>query len=284
MWETALALDKWLLYGTLSVAVGGTTTILLWTPRDDIPAQAKYYLLPACIAGMLLSAVGFFIQVGAFAESGLQGMFDSLYLSILWQSSAGSVALLQSLGFAVTAVAALSVLLGWRRTAALLWLLAAFLLLLPFGWRGHTADMPLLARVALSLHVAVAAFWMGALFPLWRLSRGGDTARCRKGMEQFGRLAAWLLPILVLCGIGLLYALLDGWGQLLRGSYGLLLTTKLLLVGVLLLLAAQNKWQLVPRLPALTGKLSRSIRTEMLLGAVILLVTALVTTLTGPQH
>ncbi|SEA46555.1 CopD family protein [Microbulbifer marinus] len=284
MWEAALALNKWLLYGALSVAVGGTATVLLWTPRGDMRPLVKAYLVPACIAGLLLSAAGFFIQVGAFAESGLPGMFEPVYLSILWQSPAGNVALLQSLGFAATALAALSLPLDRRRVAAALWLLGAILLLLPFGWRGHTAELPLLTRAALSLHVAVAAFWMGALYPLWRLCRGGDPVQCRNGMEQFGRLAAWLVALLVVCGTWLLYALLDGWGQLLRGSYGLLLSLKLLFVGALLLLAAQNKWQLVPRLPALTGRLARSIRTEILVGAVILLITALVTTLTGPQH
>ncbi|WP_193161769.1 CopD family protein [Microbulbifer hainanensis] len=283
MWETAFALSKWLLYGALSAAIGGTATVQLWIPSGDVANQVKRYLLPGCIAGLLLSAIGLFIQVGAFAESGLSGMFDPVYLSILWQSPAGSVALTQSLGFVAAGLAALLLLRRQRRSAAVLWLLAATLLLLPFGWRGHTAEASPLLGPALSLHAGIAALWIGALYPLWCLNRNGEPRQIRHGMEQFGRLAAWLVALLVFCGAWILYALLGSFAPLVQSSYGLALCVKLLLVGVLLLLAAQNKWRLVPQLPATTARLSRSIRAEILLGAIILLLTALLSTLMGPE-
>ncbi|WP_346837543.1 CopD family protein [Microbulbifer sp. SAOS-129_SWC] len=283
MWETAFALSKWLLYGALSAAVGGTLTALRWTPRNDIAHQVKRYLLPGCSAGLLLSALGLLIQVGAFAESGLTGMFDPVYLSVLWQSPAGSVALTQSLGFVAAGLAALCLLRQQRRVAVTLWLLGTALLLLPFGWRGHTAEASPLLGLALSVHAGVAALWMGALYPLWHLSRSADTDRVRRGMQAFGRLAAWLVALLILCGTWILITLLGSFAALVQSGYGLALCLKMLLVGALLLLAAQNKWRLVPQLPATTAALSRSIRAEILLGAIILLVTALLSTLVGPE-
>lgn len=284
MWATAFALNKWLLYGAVAVAVGGTATMLLWTPRADIRRQVKAYLLPAAIAGVLLAATGFFIQVGSFAEAGPAGMFDPLYLSILWQSPAGQAALLQSLGFASALLAALCLGRHYRRWATALWLLAAVLLVLPFGWRGHTADGSLWVRAALALHVGLAAWWMGALYPLWRLSRRGDPARYGAAMIRFGQLASWLVALLVICGTWVLYSLLGGFANLVQGGYGLAMLVKLALVATLLLLAAQNKWRLVPRLPASAAGLSGSIRAEMLVGVAILFTTALLSTLTGPSH
>ncbi|SDJ96945.1 copper resistance D family protein [Microbulbifer yueqingensis] len=284
MWATAFALNKWLLYGAMSVAIGGTATILLWTPRHDIRPQVKAYLLPAAVAGLLFAATGFLLQVGTFAEAGLGGMFDRLYLSILWQSPAGEVALLQGLGFLTAFLAGLCLLQHRRRWAAALWLLGAFLLLLPFGWRGHTADSSLWLRAALSLHAGLAAWWMGALYPLWRLSRRDDPARYGAAMVQFGRLASWPVALLVLCGIWVLYSLLNGFAPLFQSNYGLAMLVKLALVATLLLLAAQNKWRLVPRLPATAPALAGSIRAEMLVGVAILFTTALLSTLTGPGH
>ncbi|WP_334078618.1 CopD family protein [Microbulbifer sp. M83] len=284
MWAAAFALNKWLLYGALSVCVGGTAAVLQWTPRGDVRPQARTYLLPAAIAGLLFTVSGFLLQVGTFAEAGLSGMFDPLYLSILWESPAGEVALLLIPGFAVAALAAICLLQGRNRAAAILWLVAAVLLLLPFSWRGHTAESSLWVRAALSLHAGLAAWWMGALYPLWRLSRQGDPAQYGAAMARFGQQASWLVALLVICGTWVLYSLLGGFGALVQGSYGLAMLVKLALVASLLLLAAQNKWRLVPQLPNTAAGLSGSIRAEMLVGTAILLATALLSTLTGPGH
>nr|WP_255775280.1 CopD family protein [Microbulbifer sediminum] len=103
-------------------------------------------------------------------------------------------------------------------------------------------------------------------------------------MAQFGQLASWLVALLAACGTWVLYSLIGGFGPLVQSGYGLSMLLKLALVATVLLLAAQNKWRLVPRLPATAAGLSGSIRAEMLVGVAILLVTALLSTLTGPGH
>jgi putative copper export protein len=62
---------------------------------------------------------------------------------------------------------------------------------------------------------------------------------------------------------------------------------KLLAVGILLGVAAFNKLHLTPRLAAnkeAASRFRRSLQLEMLLGAIILLITAAFTTITGPPH
>jgi putative copper export protein len=71
-------------------------------------------------------------------------------------------------------------------------------------------------------------------------------------------------------------------------SYGIMIAIKLLLVGLLLGAAALNKLRLTPRLmngePRALVILRRSIQFELLTAALILIVTASFTSLTGPPR
>jgi putative copper resistance protein D len=72
---------------------------------------------------------------------------------------------------------------------------------------------------------------------------------------------------------------------MLTTPYGQLLSAKLVLVLALLGLGALNKFRLVPALEAAgAGKLSKSIAGERALVVLILVLTACMTTLTGPSH
>jgi putative copper export protein len=98
-----------------------------------------------------------------------------------------------------------------------------------------------------------------------------------------------VVSLLVLAGTVLLAALLGGASELWRSDYGRIACLKLALVGCLLALAALNKLRLTPRLiGAANGRgvaahaLRRSIAAEMVLAAAVFLVTAALTTLSGP--
>jgi copper resistance protein D len=90
----------------------------------------------------------------------------------------------------------------------------------------------------------------------------------------------------VIAGVVLLWVLIGNLSELWTSSYGCYIILKLGLVACLLALAALNKLRLTRRL--LTGdsgalrSLRISIRAEMVLAAMILIVTAALTTLTGP--
>jgi putative copper export protein len=84
----------------------------------------------------------------------------------------------------------------------------------------------------------------------------------------------------------LLWLLLGGFAELWRSSYGRCIALKLAFVAGLLSLAAFNKLRLTPRLRAGDAGAGRSLRTsirlEMLLGVMVLAVTATLTTVAGP--
>ena len=91
---------------------------------------------------------------------------------------------------------------------------------------------------------------------------------------------------LIAAGLGLLWMMLGDFADLWRSVYGRYVMLKLTLVAALLCLAAFNKLNLTPRL--LGGEtralqaLRTSVRLELLLGVLILLATATLTTVTGP--
>ena len=127
------------------------------------------------------------------------------------------------------------------------------------------------------------SLWMGSLYPLWKMSHKISGRSLRKLMEAFGRIAAFIVGILILCGITIAFFLFKDLNTLIYTSYGHGFVLKLAFVGSILLLAAFNKWFLTPRLeePLFAQYLSCAILFEMYLGLLILLTTSYITTVVG---
>jgi putative copper resistance protein D len=143
-----------------------------------------------------------------------------------------------------------------------------------------------LPTLVLAVHLTAAAFWLGALVPLFMIARDAELARVAAIAARFGAAALYVVGALLAAGIGLLALLLHHVADLWASEYGRLILTKLLLVAGLLALAALNHVRLTPRLfasdRAALGALQRSIGLEIALAAAVLLVTAALTTVAGP--
>lgn len=102
-------------------------------------------------------------------------------------------------------------------------------------------------------------------------------------MEYFGRVAAFIVGVLVVCGAIMTLLLVKDFHTLISTGYGRGLLVKTLLVSALLLLAASNKWLIVPRLnqDGFRQRLSRAIVFEMLIAGLILGVTGVITAVIG---
>jgi len=131
----------------------------------------------------------------------------------------------------------------------------------------HLRDVaPLLpVRGALSLHVLAGLFWLGALVPLLRDLQAGRGDR----LSAFTRLAPWAVAILLLSGMMLASIQIDRPASLWQTSWGQILLAKLTAVGGLLLLAAWNRWWLIPRGGA-RALLIGSIGAEIILGLAVI--------------
>ncbi len=155
-----------------------------------------------------------------------------------------------------------------------------------FGLTGHTwAAAGWLLNGLVVLHVLLLSFWVGIFYPLFRVA-GRDSAAAAAVAEAFGRLAIWAVPVLALAGLVTLHRLTGGLLESLSTPYGQIVAIKLGLFAGVLAFAAYNRLVITPALArgeaGAAQHLRRSLILEALLILGVLLVTATVTTQTGP--
>jgi putative copper resistance protein D len=187
------------------------------------------------------------------------------------------------LGLTLTAL----VLLPSRSPAVVSWIGAAFAAT-SFAWVGHArvAGYEGLAVSVLGMHLIGVSFWLGALGPLLLIARDPDPAGIGAAAARFGRVALLGVGVLIAAGTVVLACVLGSVSEFWSSDYGRAFVAKLGLVVCLLGLAALNKLRLTPRVnTGIAGaacSLARSIRVEIIVGGLILLTTAALTTLWGP--
>jgi putative copper export protein len=169
---------------------------------------------------------------------------------------------------------------------SLLALLGAVIAATSFAWIGHASATGRWSVALLSLHLIAVAFWLGALVPLLIVGADGALPPLARTAKRFGEIAVVGVGVLLLAGTLLLATLLRHFSDLWNTDYGRLVSGKLVAVSMLLGAAAVNKLRFTPRLQvedaaAVLG-LKRSIRAELLLGSLILAITAAFTSLVGP--
>ncbi|MDX1527073.1 MAG: CopD family protein [Gammaproteobacteria bacterium] len=294
-WTLNTVLFKWLIYGGSAAAIGGIgiATLLLFdaSTRPRIPAALRFTGI-GCAVGLIAIAVNFFLQVGAFADDGVSGLFDVGIMALLWQSAVGEALALRALGF--VALVTLSVgLLRWPRSLSrpgarwmvILCIVAGIGLIgASFGAIGHSTEHGLLAQVLIVAHVLGVLWWIGALIPLWQACGTLPVADLRALMHRFGQLAVGVVAMLLVCGAALIVLYLDSPDEMITTPYGIALSLKISAVLLLLGVAARHKWRLVPLLvdPAATLRLRISIGIEIVIAALILMLTAILSTVLSP--
>lgn len=282
-WDAGLIAAKTVTYAATFNAAGAVFFLTLCaalTTAVDVQRIRRLVL-----ASTVVSVVGGAAQILASAASmsgDAAGMIDRTLLGMVWQAGAGRANGIRALGL-------LLAVLAWRsqRTA---WLacLGAAAAATSFAWSGHARALrpDALPILLLCLHLTGVAFWLGALAPLSLVAGGGDPLRTGAAAARFGSVAAFVVGALLAAGAALLWLLLGRSLALWTSAYGRWVMFKLVWVAAILCLAVFNKWRLTPRLLAgdhrALAQLRNTIRLEMLVGGVILTVTATFTTLTGP--
>lgn len=236
------------------------------------------------MAGMAVPRVALAIGIPAAAASlGALGLdLLGLPLPALMTAAPWKVALATSAGPALLVallamlLAALALRSAWyARALAIMALIGVGLSL---AMTGHAATAPpeVLTRPAVFLHGLGVAIWIGALAPLVALvSR--PTIATLPIVNRFSRIAALAVGVLALTGLALAIVQLERPGALVETRYGLILSTKLVLVTGLLALAALNRFRLTPALSRpQTGApaLKRSILLECAIALAVLAVVA----------
>ena len=275
---TALAIAaNWALYiGSL-----GASGTVFCAAVFGIAGTRKLAAMFAFVA-LVAASVSFSLK-GAALTGDVAGMWDGEMLSLLWQTSSGTMIKLQLAGLALLFAG-----LVMGDAGRFVCVIGGFMVLLAFAMIGHVADRGnWLVAAVLVLHLGAAAFWFGILFPLYRLA--GDPNRLSDAAAlgaRFGQSAIVAVPVLLLAGVVMAYVLLGSFPAITGTAYGRVLLVKIVVVGILLILGAANKLRFVPSMqrkePGGAVRLRRSIAIEWVCFVAVTGCTAILTATLSP--
>nr|WP_264185722.1 CopD family protein [Roseicella aerolata] len=253
--------------GSLGGAGLAFFALLFGTRREVDPRRLGRWAAGAALLGI---AAGLGVLTAQVAElTGGEALGDREAWDVVLGSRAGASYGLGGIGLLL--VAALALGSRWAAVAATGGVVACA----SYALLGHTTELaprPLLAALLL-VHLVVAAYWIGSLPPLaWAARRDGPGAA--RLVEDWARIAAGAVPVLVAAGLLLAWWILGGIGELLGSWYGWALLTKLSLVAVLLGFAAWHRFRLTPalasRAPEGGVRLARSVTAEAVVALLVL--------------
>ena len=268
-------------YASGLVGSGLAFFALLHSARQDPADRARLRRWAAVAAGMALAAglSGLAAQVMVLTDGA--AAFDAEAWGIVAESRSGLTVAVGAAGLLLV------VLLQASSTGILLPALGGALFACSHALLGHTTMLVAepLPGILVAVHVAVAAWWVGSLFPLaWAAQRQGPAAAAL--VETWAQAAAVAVPIMAAAGLALSAWLLGGFSPLLASAYGLTLVAKVALVTGMLGLAAYHRFRLTPALaagvPGAGRRLARSIRVEVALALLVLWTVAELTAVSAP--
>ncbi|MGI6855871.1 copper resistance CopC/CopD family protein [Mesorhizobium sp. 1B3] len=223
------------------------------------------------VAGALALGVG-----GTIASAGFQGLdalgvpLSSSFDPSVWRSgletSYGRTVIVMMIALAAATAALMPEAKILGRSLSLGGLLGGAAALSLSGHAG-AAEPQWLTRPSVFVHAATIAFWAGALMPLGISLRSGGPGGAA-ALRRFSAVIPYAVCALATAGVILAVIQVEEPRALVETAYGKLLLVKLVLVSILLLLAAINRWKFTAPSeagePAAVRRLVRSIAVESL--------------------
>jgi copper resistance protein D len=283
-WDIAAAFAKAVTYAATLGAAGAVFFILHCGAllRDNQLTIVRRLIGILAAVGAAASGLRILLLGGSMGGT-MASMFDSGFAGMILGGGEGRATGLRLAGLIFTSFA-MSKNPALRAPAVVGAIVAAT----SFAWIGHVHGLtPHVAPILLlGLHLLCAAFWLGALPPLWVVASGGNEPQIAAAAARFGTLALRVVALLLAAGASLLWMIISDAGEFWRSDYGTMMAVKLLAVACILGFAAWNKLSLTPRLltqqPGAVTAFRRSVSAEIFLGALILTITAALTTFSGP--
>ena len=295
-WELLSVLSKVFIYLGAASALGGAFCLLNY--NDGKRATLRRVLglhLAGALLGLQAVAAAFLAQVGTASGSGLSGAFDRDMAGLLLSTQLGDLSLFRAVGFAIWIGSGLffyQTMVQQTQAPRRLFYQRLFAVnafgfiffLLSFRFGGHVSVQSLSVQFALAVHFTMFALWIGALYPLLTISRTEQVAELKVSLERFSKHAVLIVSLLLLSGLTMMLSLIHSMAELFTTGYGVALMLKILLVIGLLGIAAVNKLIIVPRLllQADAAQFQSSVRVEIAVAVILLLLTAYLSTALGP--
>lgn len=257
----ALYADLMLIAGLAAFPLFALTRSERLAPQSMMAAiwRAERWL---CAAGLLLSILGMGVLAASMQGVGLLSLELQPFWDLVRETEVGtawvyrSAALLLALGVAIWMV-------RWPTTSAAVLAAAGSVAVASLVWSGHAGATEGAAgtvhRISDILHLIAAAVWIGAIGAFLILISPrrvrewpGGLQIAARSLDQFSRVGT--ICVLVIAATGLVNSQMivgaENLGRSLGSPYGQLLLAKLALFGLMLALAAANRWRLTPALAA----------------------------------
>jgi putative copper resistance protein D len=285
-WDAAAVCAKAAAY---AATLGAAGAIFFLGYGDDLLREQQRRRIRRLIGILLgVSAIASCARIALSSASmsgELAGMFDGDFVRMILGAGEGRACGTRMAGLVLAAL-----IFSGKPGLRMLAHMGAVIASVSFAFVGHIhALLPNpVPTLLLCIHLLCAAFWLGALAPLLIAARDGTDSQIAALASRFGNLAIGVVILLLSAGASLLWILIGDAGKFWGSDYGKMIAIKVLLVAGLLALAAVNKLHLTPKLlnghAKAVGQFTRTLRAEMVLGALILLITAAFTTAVGPPQ
>lgn len=263
MTDWGLVAIRFALYADLMLLVGLAAFPLYSFTRAERKSRSVLSidtsLLWLGIAGLLFSVLGFAIASAAMMGVPLTALDGPMLVSMASETDIGVALWVRLVALAATVGGLLFV--RRNQSLQLAWAFAGgAVALATLLWSGHAAategTIGTAHRMSDIVHMIAAAVWVGgiAAFGLMLRPRRGarndiDVEIVARALASFSRVGTAAVSVIIITGLFNGFVILgSGMSALFQSTYGWLLMAKVALVGVMLVLAANNRWRLTPAL------------------------------------
>lgn len=231
--------------------------------RAPLPMAAiRRLLLVLGAAGWLLSALGMAIVAASMQGVDLAALEFQTLCDLIGGTDAGTAWIVRNAALVIALVAAVA-LPRWQGPALGTLAAAGAVAIATLIWSGHAGATEgaagMLHRINDLLHLLAAAVWIGAIGAYLLLlsprrldvTVGGVTTAARS-VDRFSRVGTICVLVIAATGLvnGQMIVGLENLNRSAAAPYGQLLLAKFALFGLMLALAAANRWRLTPALIA----------------------------------
>lgn len=299
VWAIASVFSKFLFYfGSLSL--GGGALCLIFFNDKTFPNYTLLlqYIGFGSLLGVHAELLFFLLKVGELADTGFLGVFDIEYAKILWRTPIGVVLRYRSFAFLLVLIVAFfthSKLVRLSSPPGKMFFyplliaqgIALLLIISLFRISGHVSVLDDLSWIVVGIHFLAFCCWIGSLFPLHWTLENSSMVIAKTLLTRFSVAGSIAVGLMVTTGFYVTYRLTGFSIEEFLSAYGQYLLLKIVFVLSILFVAALNKWRFVPELEgfdvASRLNMRQSLRIEVLLSAIVLVITAYVSSQLSPM-
>ena len=257
---------RFALYADLMVLTGMAAFTLYALTATERTSPSLIPLRPIALVlallGLILSGLGLLVLAAAMMGASLFPVDPIHVRMILFETAIGTAGMVRMLALAIVLAAALA-LERLPTSMRIVVLLASSVAIATLVWTGHAGATEgvsgTIHRLSDIVHMLAASIWVGGIASFaWLLFRpAGQTsatelAITHRALDHFSRVGTLVVGLIVLTGLINSQILIGAANIALIATtpYGQLLLAKLALFGLMLVLAAANRWRLTPGLQA----------------------------------